>query len=619
MTSSTPLPQSTDQKVAKRGKLKIFLGYASGVGKTCAMLESALQQRAEGVDVVVGYVDTHHLAETEALLAGFEIVQRKNAEFRAGSQAALDVDAILSRRPALVLVDELAHSNTFESRHPKRYLDVYELLESGLDVYTTLNIQHLESLKDVVARITELRVHDSLPDRIIDEADELQLVDLSPEELLKRYSDGKVFIAEPTSRTAGIFFRKGNLTALREMALRRAAEWVDVQMRAYMRASAIKGPWAAAERILVCVSPGELGERLVRSARHLADELKAEWFAVYVETPSHLALSQAKRDQITRTLQLAEDLGARTKIIPGSASIQSISQLIMEYARKHNITKLVAGKPIRPRWLDLLRGSLVDDLIYRSGEIDVYVITNTQPGRIPPEENPLRLHSSWTKYALGVLLVSLATGLGFLVKVDISPTNLVMIYLLAVMIAAFYLGRGPAILVSLLGVAAFDFFFVPPYYTLVVSQTEYIITFIGLFLVGVVISALAVRAREEAESAQRREADTARLYALSRDLAAAEGMEMVTRAIRTHLESDFGRDVVIYLPRGEILHPYLDPESNQPAPGEAELSLAVWSYRHAEPAGLGTNTLPSAEPRFMPLKTQAIHLSERFSICKCRG
>ena len=595
-----PLPE---QKTVRRGQLKIFLGYAAGVGKTYAMLAAAQRRRAEGLDVVVGYVDTHHLAETGALLAGLEVVPPKRLDYQGSELTELDVDAVLARRPALVLVDELAHSNAPESRHPRRYQDVNDLLQAGRDVYTTLNIQHLESLQDVVAQITGLYVRETLPDRIIDEADEIELIDLPPDELLKRLEDGRVYIPDPSSRILEKFFRKGNLTALREMTLRRAAERVDGQMRAYMRASAIDGPWAAAERVLVCVSPGELGEHLIRSTRRLADELKAEWFAIYIETPSHATLPQEQRDQVARTLQLAEELGARTKVIPGSASVESISNVIMDYARRHNVTKIVAGKPTRPRWFDLLRGSLVDELIYRSGEIDIYVITSPEPARIPPEENPLQMHSAWTKYGLGILLVAVATGLGFLLELDISPTNLVMIYLLAVVVAAVYLGRGPAILVSILGVAAFDFFFIPPYYTLAVSQTEYIITFIGLFLVGVVISALAVRAREQAESAQRREADTARLYALSRDLAAADGLEMVIKAVRTHLEADFGRDVVIYLPQGDLLRPHLDPESVQPPPGEAELSLATWSYRHAEPAGLGTNTLPSAEPRFMPLKT----------------
>ncbi len=593
-----------EEKAASRGKLKIFLGYAAGVGKTYSMLEAAHQRLAEGVDVVIGYVETHKRAETEALVDGLELIARKQVTYHNVTLPEMDVDAILARRPKLVLVDELAHTNAPGSRHPKRYQDVDELLNAGIDVYTTLNIQHLESLNDVVAQITGVLVRETIPDKVIDDASELELIDLPPDELLTRLVDGKIYVPEQAARAIEKFFRKGNLTALREMTLRRAAERVDDQMRAYMRSLAINQVWAASERIAVCVSPSGLGERLVRSARRLADELNADWMAIYVETPAHLALPQAKREQITRTLRLAEELGARVKVIPSTGTAQSIAKTIIEYARKHNVTKIVAGKPIRPRWFDLLRGgSLVDELIYRSGDIDIYVITSSEAARIPADENLLQTHSTWKKYVLGVALTVLATGLGYLVELNISPTNLVMIYLLAVMIAAVYLGRGPSILVSVLGVFAFDFFFVPPYFTFAVSDTEYIITFAGLFLVGVVISALAVRAREQAEAAQRREADTAMLYALSRDLAAAEGLEAVLKAVRTHLEADFGRDVVIYLPAGDTLTPYIDSDSFQPPPGETELSLALWSYRHAEPAGLGTNTLPSAEPRFMPLKT----------------
>jgi len=620
MTSAEPRPDpdqllaqvQADEKAAARGKLKIFLGYAAGVGKTYAMLEAAHQRRTQGLDLVIGYVETHQRTETEAKLAGLEIIPRKTIEYHGVNLPEMDVDALLARRPKLAIVDELAHTNVPGSRHPKRYQDVNELLDAGIDVYTTLNIQHLESLNDVVAQITGVLVRETIPDKVLDEASELELIDLPPDELLTRLTEGKVYNPEQAARAVDKFFRKGNLTALREMALRRAAERVDDQMRAYMQSRAINQVWAASERIAVCVSPNALGEHLIRSARRLADELNANWMAVYVETPAHLAMPQEKRELVARTLHLAEELGAHIQIIPASGSIQSIARTIMNFARKHNVTKIVAGKPIRPRWFDLLRGSLVDELIYRSGDIDIYIITSNEPARIPPEENPLQPHSSWKKYLLGILLTAFATGLGYLVELVISPTNLVMIYLLAVMIAAIYLGRGPAILVSGLGVAAFDFFFVPPYYTLAVSDTEYLITFAGLFLVGVVISALAVRAREQAESAQRREADTAMLYSLSRALAAAEDLEAVIKAVRTHLESDFGRDVVIYLPgdnpssangQPETLLPYVEPDSLQSLPGEAELSLATWSYLHAEPAGLGTNTLPSAEPRFMPLKT----------------
>ncbi len=592
-----------DEHAARRGKLKIFIGYAAGVGKTYAMLEAAHQRKAEGVDVVIGYVETHQRVETEELIGGLELIPRKRVEYHNVILPEMDVDALLTRHPALALVDELAHTNAPGSRHPKRYQDVLELLNAGIDVYSTLNIQHLESLNDVVAQITGVLVRETIPDKVIDEASELELIDLPPDELLQRLSDGKVYVPEQAARAIEKFFRKGNLTALREMTLRRAAERVDDQMRAYMRSSAINQVWAASERILVCISPSGLGERLVRSARRLADELNAEWLAVYVETPAHLALPQAKREQVARTLRLAEELGARIKVIPSSGTVKSIAQTIMEYARKHNVTKIVAGKPIRPRWFDLLRGSLVDELIHRSGDIDIYVITSQEPARIPPEENPLKPHSSWQKYALGFLITTLATGVGFLVELSISPTNLVMIYLLAVMVAAVYLGRGPSILVSVLGVLAFDFFFIPPYLTLAVDDTEYLITFIGLLLVGLVISALAVSAREQADSAQRREADTAMLYSLSRDLAAADSHETVLKALQTHLVASFGRDVLLYLPMGNSMHPVSEASPPLFTPSETELNLALWCYRHAEPAGSGTNTLPSAEPRFLPLKT----------------
>ncbi len=594
----------SDDKTSLRGKFKIFFGYASGVGKTYAMLEAAHQRHNEGVDVAIGYLETHQRSETEALATELEIIPRKSIVYQGVSIQEMDVDAILTRHPKLALVDELAHSNAPGSRHPKRYQDVKELLEAGIDVYTTLNIQHLESLNDVITQITGVLVDETIPDKVLDDASELELIDLPPDELLTRLTEDKVFVPEQAARTIDKFFRKGNLTALREMTLRRTAERVDGQMRAYMQSSAIDKVWAASERIVVCVSPSELGERLVRSARRLADELNAEWMAIYVETPSHLALPQEKREQVTDTLKLAEELGARIHVIPADGSVSSIAHTIMDFARKHNVTKIMAGKPIRPRWFNLLRGgSLVDELIYHSGDIDVYVITSNEPARIPPEENPLRAHSTPRKYLLGIFLVAIATALCYLIELDISPTNLVMVYLLAVMIAAIYLGRGPAILASALGVVAFDFFFVPPYYTLAVSDTEYFITFGGLFLVGVVISALAVRAREQAESAQRREAATAMLYSLSRDLAAAEGLDTVLSAVRTHLEADFSKDVVIYLPQGDILQPFIDTSTAQHLPGEAELSLAMWSYRHNEPAGLGTNTLPSAEPRFIPLRT----------------
>jgi len=335
-----------EERQRRRGKLKIFLGYAAGVGKTYAMLEAARQRRAEGVDVVVAYVETHGRVETEALLEGLEVLPRRRSHHHGALLTEMDTDAVLARRPQLALVDELAHTNAPESRHPKRYQDVEELLAAGTDVYTTFNIQHLESLNDAVAQITGVIVQEKLPDVVIDEASEIELVDLPPPELLQRLQEGKVYVPEQAARAVQQFFRMGNLTALRELALRRTADRVDEQMRAYMQTRAIPGPWPAGERLLVCIGPSPLGERLVRTARRLADELRAEWLALYVETPSNAGGAQSDRDRVDRTLRLAEELGGKAVKVPGN----SVAQTAIDYAQRHNVTKIIAGKSLKPRW-----------------------------------------------------------------------------------------------------------------------------------------------------------------------------------------------------------------------------------------------------------------------------
>ncbi|HNA88092.1 MAG TPA: DUF4118 domain-containing protein, partial [Anaerolineales bacterium] len=487
---------------SRQGRLKIFLGYVAGVGKTYAMLEAAHQRKTQGVDVVVGYIETHKRAETEELVQGLEVLPRKQVEYHNVLLPEMDLDAVIQRKPQLILVDEFAHTNAPGSRHAKRYQDVQDILSAGIDVYTTLNIQHLESLNDIVAQVTGVVVRETIPDSVIDEASEIEVIDLPPDELLVRLQEGKVYVPDQAARAIQKFFRKGNLTALREMSLRRAAERVDDQMRAYMQTRAIQGIWAAGERLMVCISPSPLSERLVRTTRRLADELNAEWFAIYVETPQFASMSVNARDRVASILQLAEDLGARSYTLSAGSSMDLVSQTIIEFAHKNNITKLVAGKPLRPRWQELLRGSLVDQLIHKSGDIDVYVVTSTDRPSIPAEEHPLRIHSPASRYLWSLLLVAVATVLGFLIGGQVEATNLVMVYLLAVVIAAIYLGRGPAILASVLGVLAFDFLFVTPYFTFAVSDTQYIITFIGLFLVGIVISQLAARASEQAGAAR---------------------------------------------------------------------------------------------------------------------
>ena len=580
-----------------RGQLKIFLGYAAGVGKTYAMLEAAHQRRNEGVDVVVGYVETHKRAETEALVLGLEVIPRATVTYRNVELTEMDIDAVLKHHPRLALVDELAHTNAPGSRHAKRYQDVAELLEAGIDVYTTLNIQHIESLNDVVAQITGMKVRETIPDRVIDGVNDIELVDLPPDELIKRLAAGKVYVPAQARRAIQEFFRKGNLTALRELSMRRAAERVDNQMRAYMRTEAIPGPWPASERLLVCISPGALGERLIRTARRLADELTAEWFAIYVETPEDARLSQEQRDQVAASLRLAEELGARTVSRPG----QTVPEAVLEYAHRHNITKIIAGKPVRSRWIEVLRGSVVDHLIRMSGTIDVYVISSEAEPQIRRIPEGWRPHRPLGRYLLGLLLVLAATGLSALIDPYISPTNLVVIYLLAVVVAAVYLGRGPAIVTSILGVAAFDYFFVPPHLTLAVSNTEYLLTFLGLLAVGIVISQLTATVRGQAEAVQRREAETVELYELGRDLTVAPDLEAVSQAAIAHVGQTFGRQVAIFLPEAKRAKVYAA------SPGLAitdnDLAVADWTLEHGQMAGRGTETLPEASMRYQPLKT----------------
>ncbi len=360
-----------EEQQQARGKLKIFLGYVAGVGKTYAMLEAAHQRKEEGVDVVVGYVETHGRKETEALVKDLEVLPRQQVEYHGTTLTDMDLDAVLARRPQLVLVDELAHTNAPGLRHPKRYQDVEEILDAGINVYTTVNIQHLESLKDVVQQITGVTVRETVPDRMIDEAYEIELVDLPTDELLQRLREGKVYIPDQAARALEKFFRKGNLTALRELSLRRAAERVDSQMLNYMHTKSIPGPWPAGDRIMVCISSHPLGERLVRAGRRLADDLNAEWYVVFVETPGHLHMPAQNRLRMQQNLQLAEELGARVVNITS----ESVADAVIEFARQHNITKIIAGKPLRPRWFEILRGTVIDQIIRNSGQIDVYVVS----------------------------------------------------------------------------------------------------------------------------------------------------------------------------------------------------------------------------------------------------
>jgi two-component system sensor histidine kinase KdpD len=605
MSDKSPLPdsgESTDRAQAeehqdKRGHLKVFLGYAAGVGKTYAMLEAAHQRLVEGMDVVVGIVETHGWVDTAVQLRGLEIVPPLKIENREHLYLEMDVDAILNRQPRLVLVDELAHTNAPGSRHARRYLDVEELLDRGINVYSTLNIQQLESLKDVVAQITRTKVLETIPDGVIDLFTDIELIDLPPDELIKRLQEGKITVPDQAQRAIQEFFRVGDLTALRELTMRRAAERVDDQMRVFMQSRLIPGPWPAAERLLVCINPGALGERLIRTARRLADELNAEWFAIYVETPEQARLSQEQRDQVAFSLQLAEELGAKTVSLPG----RTVAETVMDYAHRHNVTKVIAGKALHSRWFELLRGSVVNRLIRLSGKIDVYVISREAEPSMNTGFETWRPHRPWLRYFWGLLLVAAASVLNAIIAPYISPTNLVVIFLLAVVLAAIYLGRGPAILASVLGVAVFDYFFVPPVFTLAVNDTEYLLTFLGLLVVGLVISQLTALVREQVAAAQQREVQTVALYEMGRDLTETSGLEGVTKTAISHVGQTFNRQVAIFLPVAGVLRVFdASPGLNISAD---DLVTAIWTYEHGQPSGRGTDTLPNTSMRYQSLKT----------------
>ncbi len=585
----------------KRGRLKIILGYVAGVGKTYTMLEGAHQRKMQGLDVVVGYIETHQRADTEALLKGLEVLPRKQVQYHNISLPEIDVDGIINRRPQLVLIDEFAHTNAPGSRHAKRYQDVQEILAAGIDVHTTLNIQHLESLNDIVAQVTGVIVRETIPDGVVDEADEIEVIDLPPDELRVRLQEGKVYIPDQAAHAIQRFFRKGNLTALREMSLRWAAERVEDQMRAYMQTRAIQGTWAASERLMVCISPSPLSERLVRTAKRLANELNAEWIALYVETPQSASMSQDKRNRVANILQLAESLGARSYTLSSGRSTDSVAQTTIDFAHKNNITKIIAGKPLRPYWHRFFHGSLLDKLIHKNSDIDIYIVTSSDKPATPVDDNPLKLHSPLNRYTWGAMLVGLATSVGFILGRRIEPTNLVMIYLLAVVIAAVYLGRGPAVFVSILGMLVFDFLFIPPYFTFTVSNPQYIITFIGLLGVGFVISQLTAQASEQAQTAREREAETAELYDLSRDLAITADLMPIIQVFKKHLEQTFNRTVAVLLPEENVMTVYAISDNLKL--NDEEIAVADWVYRHAEPAGRHTNTLPAAQLRYLPLQT----------------
>jgi two-component system sensor histidine kinase KdpD len=583
----------------RRGKLKIFFGATAGVGKTYSMLDAAHMRQAEGVDVVVGYVEPHGRAETEALLEGLEAIPPSFVEYQGATLREFDLDAALARRPELILVDELAHTNAPGMRHPKRYQDVEELLAAGINVYTTVNVQHLESLADVVSQITGIVVRETIPDSLLEQADEVEMIDLAPDDLLQRLKEGKVYIPAQAERAMQNFFRKGNLMALREMALRHTADRVDEQMQDYRRDHAVKQTWPAAERILVSISPSPLSRRLVRAAKRMASGLHAEWLAVYVETPSHARLPEEDRNRAIETLRLAEQLGAETAIRFG----HNVSQELLAYAHERNVSKIIVGKPSHPRWRDIVFGSVLDELVRHSDKIDVYVISgDPDSSRSVLPMQILRRTNHWRAYANTLLVFALCTLLARLMLPYFDLANMIMVYLVGVVFAAARYGRGPSMLAALLSVLAFDFFFVTPYLTFAVSDSQYIVTFIIMLLVGMTISTLTVRIKQQAEAARERERHTANLYAMSRDLANSQGVSTLAAIAAQHIGEVFDSRAVVVLPDVAGNLAVHVPESAAALTAH-ELGVARWVYDHGQAAGLGTHALPGAQGLYLPLRT----------------
>ncbi|MBA8900046.1 sensor histidine kinase KdpD [Phyllobacterium sp. P30BS-XVII] len=585
----------------RRGRLKIFLGAAPGVGKTYEMLMSGRAAIADGSDVVIGVVETHGRKETQALVEGFDVVPRRSVDYKNHQLEEMDIDAILARRPALVLVDELAHTNAPGSRHPKRYMDVEEILSQDIDVYSTLNIQHVESLNDIVAQITRVRVHETVPDSVIDEADEVEIIDLTPVDLIKRLQEGKVYLPATAKRATENYFSPGNLTALRELALRRTAQRVDDQLLTHMQANAISGPWAAGDRVLVCVDEQPRGASLVRYARRLADRLRAPWAAVHVETQRFARLSEAERDRLASTLRLADQLGGETITLPGRNAAEEIAR----HARENNVTHIVTGKPNKPRWRELFEGSVSHDLIRHAGNISVHVISGNDQEVVSSQRRSAsapRPSFQIKPYLVSTGYVVAALGFGLLLSRFLDVRNIALVFLMAVLASAVTLGLWPALFASVVSAAVLNFFFLDPLYTLVISDPESVIALGFFFVVAVIASNLTARVQRQASSARQRVRTTEDLYSFSKKLAGTGTLDDVLWATAFQIASMLKVRVVLLLPD----HGSIQVKAGYPPDDtldEADIAAARWAWENNRAAGRGADTLPGAKRLYLPLRT----------------
>lgn len=597
MSKERPSPESflkqakDEEQKALRGKLKIYLGAAPGVGKTYTMLEDALAKRAHGLDVVVGVVESHGRKEIENFLSKLEILPRQEVAYHGQTLFEFDLDGALKRNPAIILIDEMAHTNVPGLRHNKRWQDIKEILDRGIDVYTTLNVQHIESLNDVVGQIIHTRVKETIPDSMLEMADAVELVDLPPEDLLKRLQEGKVYIPAQVERAKEHFFRKGNLSALRELSLRATAERVGEQMLLYRQGQGIKYIWPTKERLLVCVGTDSHANKLIRATRRMASSLQAEWLAVHVDT--HFA--ERQHNNAIQNLRLAEQLGADTKILTG----KDIVKEILHFAHEQNITKIIVGKHKNPFWKKVLFKSITDKLIRDSGEIDIYMITAELASSKPLKPFPTKRKFPWGVYAISIGTVCVATLINFLLSPMLNGSNIIMVYLVAVTIVALFGKTGPSILSSVLSVIGYAYFFTHSPNPLD-SDTHYIFTLIVMLLVTQTISHLTILAHRQATAARTAEQRTSTLHSLSRQLASTRGVDKLLDIAVAYIATVFNSEVLVLLAEsGNLI--VRTGYGTKLILNEKEKSVAQWVYDLGQIAGLGTDTLPYSDAIYVPM------------------
>lgn len=590
--------QAERAEVSGKGRLKVYLGMAAGVGKTYSMLADAQEAKKRGVDVAIGYLEPHGREETDNLANGLERIPLRDIPHGGVTLKEFDPDAALKRRPELLLLDELAHTNAPGSRHAKRWQDAEELLRAGIDVYATVNVQHMESLNDVVAQITGIRVAETLPDSIIADANEVELIDIPPEELIQRIRDGKVYIPEKVEQALEGFFKKKHLTALRELALRKTAESVDRQIQTFREIEGALEPWHTTDRILVCVAPNRMATRVVRAARRMADALHGELLAVTVESSRQAKVGATGRQLAYEGLRLAENLGAQTTVLSGDDIVKAVT----EFARSKNVTTLIVGKPVRPKWKELLFGSFVDSMVRSSGDIDVHVITGPEEMGTRLTLKPAPQVTDWKGWLFALLSTGAATGMNAVLDPYFGDAGKVSLYLLGVAIVASQSSQSASFLASLLSVASFNFFFTDPRYTFTVNAPQYWFVFAVLLIVGLMISILTSRHKEQSRSESERAKRTSALYDLSRKLSSTRSRRELGAFAAEQVRSVFGCDVAVLVRSRKTGDLFAAPPSRtrfelQPK----EQAVAKWVVEHGKRAGKGTETLPGSEGLYLPL------------------